>query len=196
MTLVHTLAPLFLAAFARQAPVTDRSDEGWNERTVFTGRVLLPDGRAARGALVTTSAGSSAVTDGDGSFTVAADVPLDAECVEVDASLERRDLAARVRIVPAALSTISSVGTLQLVPSGVCRTRWLPTFGGPPGTDGAVNVLVTFDDGGGPALYAGGSFQKAGGVSASRVAVDRGPRLRRSQNRGRTRAHERDRGSA
>src|SRR5262249_48458966 len=31
-------------------------------------------------------------------------------------------------------------------------------------------ALAVFDDGGGPALYAGGSFQTAGGVAASNVA--------------------------
>ncbi len=33
-----------------------------------------------------------------------------------------------------------------------------------------VNALTVFDDGGGPALYAGGSFTSAGGVSASNIA--------------------------
>ena len=34
----------------------------------------------------------------------------------------------------------------------------------------AVHALTVFDDGGGPALYAGGRFTTAGGVSANRIA--------------------------
>src|SRR5258707_909258 len=46
-----------------------------------------------------------------------------------------------------------------------CQPAWLPTFGGQPGI-GASNVfaLATFDDGSGPALYAGGDFTSAGGM--------------------------------
>ena len=36
--------------------------------------------------------------------------------------------------------------------------------------DGEVEVLAAYDDGGGPALYAGGEFSAAGGVLASNVA--------------------------
>jgi len=48
---------------------------------------------------------------------------------------------------------------------------WTPV-GVPPldGTNGAISALAVFDDGYGPALYAGGSFTEAGGVSASHVA--------------------------
>jgi trimeric autotransporter adhesin len=38
------------------------------------------------------------------------------------------------------------------------------------GVSGRVNALAVFDDGGGPALYAGGSFTTAGGVSANYIA--------------------------
>ena len=38
------------------------------------------------------------------------------------------------------------------------------------GLNGSVHALTVFDDGGGPALYAGGSFTSAGGVAASRIA--------------------------
>ena len=39
------------------------------------------------------------------------------------------------------------------------------------GTDRpSVSALTVFDDGGGPALYAGGSFTTAGGISANRIA--------------------------
>lgn len=38
------------------------------------------------------------------------------------------------------------------------------------GTDGQVNALTVFDDGTGPALYAGGNFTTAGGISTNGVA--------------------------
>jgi hypothetical protein len=38
------------------------------------------------------------------------------------------------------------------------------------GMNGEVNALTTFDDGNGPALYAGGNFTTAGGASANNVA--------------------------
>ncbi len=38
------------------------------------------------------------------------------------------------------------------------------------GVDNTVLALAVYDDGGGPALYAGGAFTTAGGVAASRIA--------------------------
>jgi hypothetical protein len=46
---------------------------------------------------------------------------------------------------------------------------WAPTAAG-QGLDDSVFALKAFDDGDGPALYAGGQFVVAGGTSASRVA--------------------------
>jgi len=45
---------------------------------------------------------------------------------------------------------------------------WLALPGG--GMNGAVRALVVFNDDSGPALYAGGDFTMAGGVSVSRIA--------------------------
>jgi hypothetical protein len=55
-------------------------------------------------------------------------------------------------------------------PTSACQPSWLPTFGAQPGTGGEIDAWVVFDDGSGPALYAGGSFGYAGGVLMSRVA--------------------------
>ena len=51
------------------------------------------------------------------------------------------------------------------------NSTWSPLFG-PSGTgvDGAIAALTVFDDGSGPALYAGGNFITAGGVSVNRIA--------------------------
>ncbi len=50
-------------------------------------------------------------------------------------------------------------------------STWSP-LSGPAGNgmDAAVQALAVFDDGGGPALYAGGDFVTAGGVTVNRVA--------------------------
>lgn len=49
--------------------------------------------------------------------------------------------------------------------------KWLPTFGGAPGTSAAgVLALATLDDGHGTALFLGGDFVSAGGASAVGVA--------------------------
>jgi len=53
---------------------------------------------------------------------------------------------------------------------GASCASWLPTFGGEPGTNAEIHGLAVFDDGNGPALYAGGMFTNASGVAASRVA--------------------------
>jgi hypothetical protein len=50
-----------------------------------------------------------------------------------------------------------------------CVHFWSPLPLG-SGTDDVVDVLTTYDDGTGPALYAGGKFTLAGGVTANRVA--------------------------
>jgi len=50
-------------------------------------------------------------------------------------------------------------------------TAWSP-LNGPSGTgvDSSVNALAVFDDGSGPALYVGGRFETAGGVTVNRIA--------------------------
>src|SRR5262245_36647151 len=68
------------------------------------------------------------------------------------------------------------VDPLALVSANAAAPRWMPTFGGLPGTDKRVSALTVFDDGGGPELYAGGAFTVAGGVPASRVAAWDGAR--------------------
>ena len=86
-------------------------------RQVVTGRVYLPDGSPAVGAVVVTSAGGQAVTGADGSFTLAVELPIDVECLEVTAVADATgsgSLVANARIVPAALSPASSAGSLVL----------------------------------------------------------------------------------
>src|SRR5262245_24292587 len=51
-----------------------------------------------------------------------------------------------------------------------CQPRWMPEFGGYPGTSDTVSALAVFDDGGGPALYVGGSFFYAGDAQLHKLA--------------------------
>ena len=142
-------------------------------RATFVGRVLRATGRPAGGALVVTSAGGRCLTAEDGIFELALAYTLGPESVEVTAMLDDAasggSLVASTRVVPPSLSAITRVGSLVLGPVSGCRPRWLPTFGGAR-LDGDVRAFAVFDDGSGPALYAGGSFTIAGGVRASHVA--------------------------
>ena len=65
-----------------------------------------------------------------------------------------------------------------------CEPHWVPTFGA-PGLDGQVFSQLVFDDGSGPALYAGGDFTSAGasaGERGSRSGTARaGPRSERRE---------------
>lgn len=51
-----------------------------------------------------------------------------------------------------------------------CEPDWQPTFGGQAALDGPVWAMTVFDDGTGPALYAGGAFVTAGGSPVNGVA--------------------------
>jgi hypothetical protein len=54
--------------------------------------------------------------------------------------------------------------------SAPCEPSWLPTFVGEGALSNDVEVLAIFDDGTGPALYAGGDFVMAGSQTVNRVA--------------------------
>jgi hypothetical protein len=144
---------------------------------VFEGFVLEPDGTPAEGALVVSSAGGEAVTDARGSFRLAVQVSIEAECIQVT-SIGRPGgsvLAGKTVSLSGGAGAVW-VGSLQLALGSACSPSWLPTFGEAPGTSQAVWALTVYDDGGGPALYVGGDFTTAGGVVASRVAKWNGTR--------------------
>lgn len=64
-----------------------------------------------------------------------------------------------------------TAGSVQA--SGIARwngSSWSAVGGGVGGTTSAVSALAVFDDGTGPALYAGGLFTSAGGTPASNIA--------------------------
>ncbi|HEX6881827.1 MAG TPA: hypothetical protein VF530_00520 [Planctomycetota bacterium] len=165
-----------LASLAAAGQESSRAHEATLRRTL-TGRVLLPSGAPAAGAVVVSSVGGEVRTGADGSFALDLELPSALASVELEASLDERggaDLVASTSFVPAALSS-GSVGVLTLTLATSCRERWLPTFGGHPGVTsvqqvGSVNAAVVFDDGSGPALYVGGSFHSAGGFRSQNLA--------------------------
>jgi hypothetical protein len=138
---------------------------------VFDGIVLGPDGSPALGAVVTSSAGGRTVTALDGSYRLEVQVPRDAERVQITATTEDWSGSQLVetcgtsRTVP----RITPVDPLALTPGQGCPPRWLPTFGQPT-MDATIRALAAFDDGTGPALFAGGHFTTAGGLTTNGIA--------------------------
>ncbi len=133
--------------------------------------MLAPDGARAEGAVVVSSAGGQAVTDGSGRFRLAVQVPRDAQSVQVTAvGRGATSLLGSAGVALFGPSGLFSVGSLCLAPVTRCPPSWLPTFGGQPGADSGILALAVFDDGSGPALFAGGTFTSAGGAAASRIA--------------------------
>src|SRR5258706_3404920 len=56
------------------------------------------------------------------------------------------------------------------LPQSPCQAQWEPTFGVSPDLVYETRVLTVLDDGNGPALYAGGPIESAGGVPANGIA--------------------------
>src|SRR5262245_14328550 len=76
------------AAGMQDLAVRDSAPTAPASRTLFTGRVVMPDGLPARGALVVSSAGGRSITGADGGFELDAEVPPAAACVDLTATLD------------------------------------------------------------------------------------------------------------
>jgi hypothetical protein len=50
-----------------------------------------------------------------------------------------------------------------------CEPSWIPTFGSAPGVSNPIEAFAVFDDGHGPALFAGGYFVYAGGTLVNNI---------------------------
>jgi hypothetical protein len=150
--------------------VVGRTHEDLRATVAFEGIVVDADGAPAEGAVVVSSAGGEAATDRGGRYRLEIGVPLDARSVRITAVGSAGGLraSASVDLVPG--SPLARVPPLELSSGGACPPSWIPTFEGQPGVDDDVSALVVFDDGSGPALYAGGIFEVAGGVPASGIA--------------------------
>ena len=133
----------------------------------MTGRVVWPNGDPASGtsASVSGKAGASATSDTGGAFTIA-DIPVETgESLTVSAVLEVGGVAsvAVLEGITPAFGGVVNVGDLVLQP--LCAYHFTDRFD-PPGnripgypyesSSSEVRSLAIFDDGTGPALYAGG----------------------------------------
>jgi len=137
---------------------------------VLEGLVLAPDGGPAAGAVVVSNAGGHAVTDATGRFRLEVAVGWEATELGITAvGAGGGELLASQRVPLSATSLCSWTGSLRLS-SGTCASAWLPTFGPEPGANGPIHAFLVFDDGNGPALYAGGGFTSIAGVPANRIA--------------------------
>jgi hypothetical protein len=164
------LAPLAspLPRFVGQA---DSIGQTLAQRPVaFAGVVFDRHGAPAEGAVVVSSAGGRTVTDPGGRYRLEVRVPSAAQGVWITALGQEQGMVASARIEPSAGSPSVWVPPLELTLEGACSPAWLPTFGSAPGTNRPIQALAVFDDGNGPALYAGGSFQLVGGASATGLA--------------------------
>lgn len=138
----------------------------------ISGIARWPDGTPIENAVIVSSAGGNAVSAPDGSFTLAVDVPEESESLGITAVATIGGVnytASRLVEFSPGEGSID-LGGVRLDPAAECEPAWVPTFGERPGTSGNVSALAVFDDGTGPALYAGGGFARAGGVSANYIA--------------------------
>jgi RHS repeat-associated protein len=143
--------------------------------TTAAGMVARADGSPVAGARVTVlgKSGATATTGADGRFTIP--------------GVDVFDGAPLSLVAQAAIAGSALVGTATVspIPSGttdagtiVLRASCAPSFATGPfagvgvsgGSPARVSAAVVFDDGHGPALYAGGIFTTAGGVPASNLA--------------------------
>ncbi|TVQ33647.1 MAG: hypothetical protein EA376_01970, partial [Phycisphaeraceae bacterium] len=129
-------------------------------------------GAPVEGAVVVTSAGGQGVTDHTGAarFNVSLDPSTDSLHITAAAVIRGANHVGNVRLDTLNSTTSIDAGVITLAAGADCEPAWIPTFGGRAGVIGNIFALAIFDDGSGPALYAGGYFTTAGGVEASRIA--------------------------
>ena len=169
-------AALLLAALPLAEAQFAPDDES-SAPTLIVGHVLGPQGAPIAGAVVVTSLGGQTVTDAAGAFSLELVLPADAAGLRVTAvaGSGSASLVGSVSVPSPERGGATDVGTLTLAQSADCEPSWLPTFGQTPGVVGGgvtpgISALAVFDDGNGPALYAGGGFVTAGGVTVNDIA--------------------------
>jgi hypothetical protein len=126
---------------------------------VLEGLVVDAEGAPAGGAVIVTSAGGQTVAGRGGAFRLALALPGDVLELNVTAvrTVGVATQAGSRRVTIQGAWDVLAVGTLALS-SGGCQPAWLPTFGAYTDLNEPAYALAAFDDGHGPALYAGGSF--------------------------------------
>jgi hypothetical protein len=163
------------AIIAASAPLEVRAGPAATAApTRVIGLVRLGDGTPVAGAVVVTSRGGRSVSRADGAFDLTVDV-------EPGAALHLIAVAsvAGATFTATAITGVAGPGDARdagaivvraVGAGGACAPAWIPTFDGQPGTNARIRCMTVLDDGRGPGLYAGGDFDSAGGVPASRIA--------------------------
>ena len=144
------------------------------QATTFTGVVVLEGGAPLPNAVVVTDLGGTAVTSPTGAYSLVTGVLAGTTSVTLTATatIDGTTYQGSAVVSPVAAGGTNQVPPITALPvGGGCEGEfaWLPGIG-QPGMNGSVNALAVFDDGSGPALYAGGSFQSAGGIEAYSIA--------------------------
>jgi hypothetical protein len=81
------------------------------------------------------------------------------------------DVLAMIRIRSLVIATVLVFACASMSSARAQCQDWAPGFDAPhDGADDVIYASATFDDGGGTALFVGGTFANAGGVAAGRVA--------------------------
>src|SRR5262245_6169290 len=158
-------------ASAQSVPPAARTADA-RALTVLDGVVLGPGGEPAAGAVLVSSSGGQTSTRLDGAYRLEVRVLPGATSLTVTAvaSKGRKSLTASATVSLPAVAGVIHVAPLLLAPSPTCPPRWVPTFGIAPGfKEGTVYALAVYDDGSGPALYAGGRFYRDDPVSISSI---------------------------
>jgi len=137
--------------------------------SVVEGIVLDPGGLPSEGAIVMDGGDGHTITDVHGRYRLELTSVTGARSISISAFASAgASGTVRLTVGPGATSHVAP--PLALAQSNPERGRWAPTYGIRPGAGGAVNSLLAFDDGGGPALFAAGEFSVIGGVAARGVA--------------------------
>ncbi|MBL9148262.1 MAG: hypothetical protein JNM94_06155 [Phycisphaerae bacterium] len=144
-------------------------------KTLLVGTVAFADQSPVVNAVVVTRQGGKGISDNDGNFAVEVEVIEGTTSLAVTAvvTLKGVTYAGMKEVFGLELDGTTDVGVITVSANLDCNPAWIPTFGGAPGIDGDVWALAVFDDGSGagPALYAAGSFDMAGGEPAANIAM-------------------------
>jgi hypothetical protein len=135
--------------------------------------VQRPDGTPVENAVVFTSAGGRGVSDARGVAAFEVHLPRSASALHVSAASTDQGVSmlGSVRIAMEERSGAVDAGTIVIERGMQCQPEWVPQFAPDVfGAAGTVFAMVNFDDGSGPALYAGGFFTTADGLTVNRIA--------------------------
>lgn len=161
------------AAHASGDAAGGQNGHGESKSIHVMGRTTRIDRAPLSGAVIVSDLGGQAVSGADGSFSLEIAIPSGTTEVALTAVGWRNGVtlhAQRLTAIPPHAHSVSA-GEMQMQSQGTCDPTWLPTFGDAPGMGGyLVAAFAMFDDGTGPALFVGGSFQTAGSVVASNIA--------------------------